>query len=215
MNNTELQRLLARTGPSTRLLSSTVSEEFGAALNVHDTPKSTGTIDNLNAPQKSRPTTDPITSRYTAVTNNPFSPEHTTGVNNPATPRPAAKSSGSGGFNSSNPISPYRTHICPRSNAALIAHSDILQPIFDQRCLATGVQWEIARLITIGKIQYDDINLETLSVVHNSSNFKAGKVENLLCSSWDTKRPQGSETALIRDLSENVSDVHLRLIRSA
>jgi len=42
----------------------------------------------------------------------------------------------------------------------------------------------------------------------------AGNVESLICTNGDTMRPQKSEAALIRDLSENVSNSRDLLILS-
>jgi len=149
---------------------------------------------------RQKDTSFPLTF-HTTVINNPVSPRYATVVNNPV---------------NSKPISLYRTIICPSSNAAIIAHSkEGHQVIFDKRRLATGVQWEIARLVTTEKIQYREINLEALSTLYGSSNLGAGKVENLLCSDWDANQPQESGAALIRDLSKNVSNAHLRLIHFA
>lgn len=61
----------------------------------------------------------------------------------------------------------------------IIAHHGHLQKYFDTKGIRYGVQWQIARLVTIGHITYEDIAIPELDKLRGPNQFAAPLVDNL------------------------------------
>ncbi|KIJ49639.1 hypothetical protein M422DRAFT_205121 [Sphaerobolus stellatus SS14] len=85
---------------------------------------------------------------------------------------------------------------------AVVSHSNAYQGYFDKH-LPWGAQWEIARLVSIGKLKYDDISLDSLRPFLGASNgLAARKMESILyASNANAGGHQANHEALVRDLS--------------
>lgn len=61
----------------------------------------------------------------------------------------------------------------------IIAHHGYLQKYFDTKEIRYSVQWQIARLVTIGHITYKDIAIPDLDKLRGPNQFAAPLVDNL------------------------------------
>ncbi|KAI6047736.1 RNA dependent RNA polymerase-domain-containing protein [Pisolithus marmoratus] len=61
----------------------------------------------------------------------------------------------------------------------VIAHHGRLQKYFDTKGIRYGVQWQIARLVTIGHITYEDVAIPELDKLKGPNQFAAPLVDNL------------------------------------
>lgn len=61
----------------------------------------------------------------------------------------------------------------------IIAHHGRLQKYFDTKEIRYGVQWQIARLVTIGHITYEDVAIPELDKLRGPNQFAAPLVDNL------------------------------------
>ncbi|KAL4070840.1 RNA dependent RNA polymerase-domain-containing protein [Scleroderma citrinum] len=81
-----------------------------------------------------------------------------------------------------SPTSPGR-NITNDESLHVIAHHPHLQKCFDAREIRFGVQWQIARLVTLGHIAYKEIPIPTLDKLTGPNQSAAPLVDELFCKS--------------------------------
>ena len=87
----------------------------------------------------------------------------------------------------------------------VITHSDHHQKLFDKYKLAWGVQWEIARLVSSQKLQYDQILIDDLRKLEGPNAVAAPLVEQLLLpQKRDMRYRRRYEEAYERELNTRV-----------
>lgn len=77
-----------------------------------------------------------------------------------------------------SPLSPERSTTSNES-PFVIAHHLHLQKCFDKREIRFGVQWQIARLVTLGHITYDDVPVPALDTLKGPNQSTAPLVDKL------------------------------------
>lgn len=103
------------------------------------------------------------------------------------------------GISSSGSESPPSSY--PPNVLHIVAFSPAHQQYFD-RHLPWGAQWEIARLVSSKRLKYDDISMQSLTVLHGKDNQSAAaEIERILCSStFDTQNESVYRTYFAKEL---------------
>jgi len=72
------------------------------------------------------------------------------------------------------------------------AHHLHLQKCFDKREIRFGVQWQIARLVTLGHITYEDVLVPALDALKGPNQSTAPLVDKLFCRSVNEANDSGT-----------------------
>ncbi|KAI5119272.1 hypothetical protein M0805_008053 [Coniferiporia weirii] len=158
----------------------------GASTSVSIGPTRTATLFNSSSVLKKRSRTSATVSdissnpnqkraRISTDPNDPFHFVHPTGSSTPAATSPGTSTS-----------SDHRSLI-------LIAYDPILQRIIDNKQLSIGVQWEIARLISMGRIDYGDIVIEALDKLKGTNSAAAPNVVGVLIPDATSEEPLAAQ----------------------
>ncbi|KAF9244585.1 RNA dependent RNA polymerase-domain-containing protein [Melanogaster broomeanus] len=72
-----------------------------------------------------------------------------------------------------------------QAEEVVIAHHRHLQRVFDNKRISFGVQWMIARLVTLGKLKYEGIMVSDIDKLKGPSEFAAPLVDKLFLGSGE------------------------------
>ena len=96
---------------------------------------------------------------------------------------------------------------------SVIAHNDNHQQLFNKHKLPWGVQWEIARLVSSGKLKYGEIPVPELMKLRGPNAVAAPLVEKLLGQQkGDRRHREIYEKTFERELSTRVKSTLKPLI---